>query len=69
VRDRREHARLRRGDLDVHLVGLELDERLARRDLIAGLLQPAGHARVDDGLPDFRHKDVHRHRAAHFSTF
>ena len=31
VRDRLQHARLRRGDLDVHLVRFELDERLAGR--------------------------------------
>ena len=53
-----EHAVLRRGDLDVDLVRLELDERLAHRDGVAFLLQPARDAGVDDRLAHLRHDDV-----------
>ena len=41
-----EHARGRRVDLEGHLVGLELDERLVGLHRIAGLLEPA----ADRGL-------------------
>ncbi len=55
---RLKHTGVRRADLDVDLVGLELDERIAGRDGIAFLAQPFGDARVDDGLTDFGHDDV-----------
>ena len=47
-----------RADLDVDLVGLELDERLAGGDGVAFLAQPLGHTRVHDGLTDFGHEDI-----------
>ena len=56
--DPREHAGLRRADLDVDLVGLELDERVAGRHALAFLLQPARDARVDDRLADLGHDDI-----------
>ena len=49
---------MRRADLDVDLVGLELDERIASRDGVALLAQPFGHTRVDDGLTDFGDDNV-----------
>ena len=67
VRDLAEHAGLRRRDLDVDLVGLELDERLADGDGVAFLLQPLGDARVDDRLADFRHDDVSGHMSPDFT--
>ena len=56
--DAAQHAGLRRADLEVDLVGLELDERIAGGDGVAFLPQPLGDARVDDGLTDFGHDDV-----------
>ena len=56
--DLAQHAGLRRADLEVDLVGLELDERLAGGDGVAFLLQPLRDARVDDRLADFGHDDV-----------
>ena len=52
---------LRRADLDVDLVGLELDQRIAGSDDIALLPQPLRHAGVDDGLSDFGNDDVYGH--------
>jgi hypothetical protein len=37
-------------DLDVDLLGLELDQRLAGRDLVALALQPRPDRRLDDRL-------------------
>ena len=45
-------------DLEVDLVGLELDERLAGGDRVALLLQPLGDARFDDRFTEFGHDDV-----------
>ena len=59
--DRFEDAVLRRGHLDVDFVRLELDERLAGADRIAGLFQPLGDTRIDDRLAHFRDNDVHGH--------
>ena len=50
-----------RRDLEVDLVGLELDERVADRDDVAFLAQPLRHAGVDDRLADFGDDDVRRH--------
>ena len=51
----------RRPDLEIDLVGLELDERIARRHAIAFLAQPLGDPRIDDGFTDFRDDDVCGH--------
>ena len=56
--DAAQHAGVRRADLDVDLVGLELDERIAGGDGVAFLAQPLGDARVDDRLTDFGHDDI-----------
>ena len=48
-------------DLEVDLVGLELDERIADGDDVAFLAQPLGDARVDDRLADFGDDDIRRH--------
>ena len=54
-------AGLGRGDLEVDLVGLELDQRIADRDGVPFLAQPLRDARVDDRFADFRNDDVRRH--------
>ena len=59
--DAAEDAGLRRADLDVDLVGLELDQRIAGGDDIALLAQPLRHAGIDDGLSDFGNDDVYGH--------
>ena len=46
-------------DLEIDLVGLELDQRLAGGDRLALSLQPARHARFDDRFPQLRNDDVH----------
>ena len=51
--DAREDAGLCRRDLEVDLVGLELDQRIADGDGVAFLLQPLRDAGVDDRLADF----------------
>ena len=56
-----QHAGLWRADLEVDLVGLELDERVAGGDVVAFLAQPLGDARVDNRLADFGHDDVRGH--------
>jgi hypothetical protein len=61
VIDAREDAGLRCRDFEIDLVGLEFDERIAGRDLIAWFFQPLRHARVDDRLAYFRNDDVYRH--------
>ena len=61
VRDPAEHAGLRRRHLEIDLVGLELDQRLADVDGVPFLLQPLGDARVDDRLADFGDYDVSWH--------
>ena len=50
-------------DLEVDLLGLELDQRLAQLDAVALLLQPVRDARFDDRLAEFRDDDV-GHRCA-----
>ncbi len=54
-------------DLEVDLLGLELDDRLAELDAVAFLLQPARDARLDDGLTKFRDNDV-RHMRLTFAA-
>ena len=44
--------------LEIDFFGLEFHVRLAELDAIAFLLQPAGHARLDDRLTQFRDTDV-----------
>ena len=56
-----EDAALRRRDLEIDLVGLELDEGVADVDGVPFLLQPLRDARVDDRLADFRDHYVCRH--------
>ena len=59
--DAAQHAGLRRRDLEVDLVGLELDERVADGDGVPFLLQPLRDARVDDRFADFGDDDVRWH--------
>jgi len=59
VGDARDHAGLFGIHLEVDLLGLELDHRLADFDAVAGLFQPARHARFDDRLTQFRNDDIH----------
>ena len=49
---------MRCADLDVDLVGLELDEWIAGGNRLAFLAQPLGDACVDYRLTDFGHEDV-----------
>ena len=46
---------------DRRLVRLDLDERLALRDLVAGLLQPLQHGRLLHRVRELRHPDVDEH--------
>jgi hypothetical protein len=57
-----EHARRRRGNLGVDLVGGDLEERLVALDLVARLLQPLGDSAFKDRLAHLRHDYVGRHR-------
>jgi hypothetical protein len=61
VRDLREHARLRCRDLEIDLVGLELDEGLADIDGVPFFFQPLRHPGIDDRLTDFGNDYVCRH--------
>ncbi len=56
-----QHTRLRRANLEIDLVGLELDERIAGRDDVPFLAQPLGDAGVDDGFSDFGNDDIGWH--------
>ncbi len=56
-----EDASLRGRDLEVNFVRLELDERVADRHGVPFLAEPLRHARVHDGLADFRDDYVRRH--------
>ena len=56
--DRAEHAGGRRRDLDRHLVGLELDQRLVDRDRIARLLEPLADRRLGHRFAERGHADV-----------
>ena len=57
VRALRQHAGGHRGNLDGDLVGLQLDERVAGRDRVALLLQPARDRRFDDRFTERRNFD------------
>jgi hypothetical protein len=48
-------------DLDSHLVGLQLDQRLIRIDGFARLLEPLADRRFRDGFTQRRHLDLDRH--------
>ena len=50
-----------RRQLDVHLVGVDLDDRLVLLDLVARLLQPLLDRALGDGLADFRHRQREGH--------
>ena len=50
----REHAGFERGHLDRNLIGLQLDERFARRDGVAFVLEPARDCSFGDGLAEGR---------------
>src|SRR5690606_32990680 len=57
--DAGEHAGALGADLEVDLVGLELDQRLAGGDGLSFLFQPARDARLDDGFTKLRDDDIH----------
>ncbi len=55
----------RRGiELERHLVGLELDDRLVRVDRVAHLLEPSGHGRLGDRLAKAWHPNFDAHPAS-----
>ena len=56
--DPAQHPGLRRADLEIDLVGLELDERIAGGDGLPFLAQPLGDAGIDDRFTDFGYDDV-----------
>ena len=56
-----QHACRRRGDLGVHLVGGDLEQRLVAIDRIADLLDPADDRAFGDRLPHLGHHDVCSH--------
>ena len=46
------------GNLEIDLLGLELDDRLPGFDPFALLLQPAGDTRFNDGFTELRNDDI-----------
>ena len=54
-----EHAGRGRRHLHRHLVGLDLEQIVARLDVVAGRLEPLGDLALGDGLAELRHQDVH----------
>ena len=56
--DAGEDAALLGADLEVDLLGFELDQRLADLDAVAFLLQPLRDARFDDRFAQFWNDDV-----------
>ena len=67
-RPRRRRSRRAAGDrrrnLDGHLVGLQLDQRLVDGDRVARRLHPLGDGRLADRLAERRDLDFRRHRLA-----
>ena len=59
ARDLREHARRFGADLEIDLVGLELDEHVAGGDAVAFVLHPARDARFDHRFTELRNDDIH----------
>ena len=55
--DLQQSAGDRRGDLGVDLVGGYLEQGLVDRDVVADLLEPAGHRAFGDGLPERGQRD------------
>ena len=53
-----QHAIFRRAYLDVHFVGFQLHQRLARRHRVALGLAPLPHRRLDDGFAKLRYRDI-----------
>ena len=58
VRDATQHAGAIGAHLEIDLLGLELDQRLADGDAVALLLQPLRDARLDDRLAELGNDDV-----------
>jgi hypothetical protein len=56
--DLSEDTRRRRGDLGVHLVGRDFEQRLVALHLIADRFHPAGDRALGDGLSELWHRDV-----------
>jgi hypothetical protein len=59
VRNRRQHAGPIRAHFQIDLLGLEFDQRIARRDPIADVLQPFRHTGFDHRLAQLGHHDIH----------
>ena len=57
--DLREHAGGGRRHLHRHLVGLDLEQVVARLDRVAGRLEPLRDLALGDGLAELRHQHVH----------
>ena len=64
VRDAPEDPGLRRRDLEIDLVRLQLDERVPGGHRVSFLFKPLGDTRVDDRLADFGNDDIYRHRGS-----
>ena len=56
--DLRQHARRGRGNLGVHLVGADLEDRLVALDRVAHLLHPPREGALGDGLAHLRHDHI-----------
>ena len=56
-----QHAGSGSGDLGVHFVGGNLEQRLVALHFVAGLLQPLGNGAFKNGLAHLRHDDIGRH--------
>ena len=54
-----EHAGFRRRHFHRHLVGLDLEQIVARLNGVAGRFEPLGDFAFGDGLAELRHEDVH----------
>ena len=54
-----QHAGRGRRHFHRNLVGLDLEQIVARLDLFAGRLEPLGDLALGDGLAELRHQDVH----------
>jgi hypothetical protein len=60
-RDLRQAAAGRGVELERDLVGLQLDDRLVRLDLLADLLEPFGDRGLGDRFAEGRDLDLHAH--------
>ncbi len=57
------HAGSGRGNLGVHLIGGDFEERLVALDLVSGLLQPLGDGSLKNRFPHLGHDNISRHNS------